>query len=299
MLSPGAEPVRAENALGLDQSVFVVRRDEGCERRPTMHHAVTHDYLVVAFCTRGAVVIEQEGRWALEPGDALLIPAGAAHRHLEASDSETWCLGLRPVCFLAEGDAELLEPFDRVRAGAAAVVRIPALRRMHLEVLFRELQREVEQGGSGTLTAQRSLVALLLTEVGRAMSSLPALAAPSSVVTDALRFIERHCTESISLQDVADAVHRSPAYVTTLVRRGTGRSVQAWIIAGRLAEARRRLRHTDEMVEVIAERIGYADATHFIRLFRRAHGTTPAAWRIDQRNSPTSLPPIRRLPASR
>jgi AraC-like DNA-binding protein len=37
------------------------------------------------------------------------------------------------------------------------------------------------------------------------------------------------------------------------------------------------------MVEVIAERVGYADATHFIRLFRRMYGVTPAAWRSERR----------------
>jgi AraC-like DNA-binding protein len=46
-----------------------------------------------------------------------------------------------------------------------------------------------------------------------------------------------------------------------------------------MAEARRLLSHTDEMVDVVAERVGYADSTHFIRMFRREHGTTPAAWR--------------------
>jgi AraC-like DNA-binding protein len=33
------------------------------------------------------------------------------------------------------------------------------------------------------------------------------------------------------------------------------------------------------MVDVIAERVGYADPSHFIRMFRREHGATPAAWR--------------------
>jgi AraC-like DNA-binding protein len=45
------------------------------------------------------------------------------------------------------------------------------------------------------------------------------------------------------------------------------------------------LLHTDEIVAVIAERVGYADATHFIRLFRRAHGMTPAAWRTRYRHA--------------
>ncbi len=36
---------------------------------------------------------------------------------------------------------------------------------------------------------------------------------------------------------------------------------------------------------IVAERVGYADPTHFIRLFRRHHGATPAAWRQRERSS--------------
>jgi AraC family transcriptional activator of pobA len=46
-------------------------------------------------------------------------------------------------------------------------------------------------------------------------------------------------------------------------------------------------------VDVIAERIGYADPTHFIRLFRRAHGCTPAAWRARQRGATGVFAPRR------
>ena len=62
----------------------------------------------------------------------------------------------------------------------------------------------------------------------------------------------------------------------------TGKSVVQWIVSGRMAEARRLLLQTDEMIDVIAERVGYADPTHFIRMFRREHGATPAAWRAEQ-----------------
>jgi hypothetical protein len=77
----------------------------------------------------------------------------------------------------------------------------------------------------------------------------------------------------------------APAYVTTAVKQATGRTVGAWIAEERLAEARRRLLATDEYVEVIAERVGYADPSHFMRLFRRHHGVTPAAYRAQHRRA--------------
>jgi AraC family transcriptional regulator, transcriptional activator of pobA len=130
---------------------------------------------------------------------------------------------------------------------------------------------------------QKSLLALVLAEVTRAASTAPSTSLQPSVVADALRYIERTCLQPISLSDVARALSKSPSHVTTALRQATGKSVVDWIIAGRLSEARNRLRHTDEMIEIIAERVGYADATHFIRLFRRAHGVTPAVWRDEQR----------------
>lgn len=278
------QPARLQGMHGRDRPVNVVHQLSHDAAR-CGHPPAVHDYLVLAFCLGGTMRMEQVGSWSLAAGDALLIPAGAPHRILEANDSERWLLGLCPSCFASEGSAELLEPFDRVRAGASAVVHIPAPRRAFLASLFSELEGEIERGENGTAVAQRSLVTLVLTEVARAMSPRASVEPPGSVVAEALRFIERRCLDPISLQDVADAVHRSPAHVTTLVRRATGRPVQAWIIAGRLAEATRRLRHTDEIVDVIAERVGYADATHFIRLFRREHGVTPAAWRAKQRSA--------------
>jgi AraC-like DNA-binding protein len=89
---------------------------------------------------------------------------------------------------------------------------------------------------------------------------------------------------------VARAVGRSPAHVTTALTRATGKSAGAWIIAGRMAEARRRLLHSDEPIDAIADRVGYADATHFIRLFRRSHGATPASWRARHRRPAATSP---------
>ena len=85
--------------------------------------------------------------------------------------------------------------------------------------------------------------------------------------------------------DVAAAVGRSPTYVTSALTRATGRSAGEWIVRGRMAEARRLLLHSDEMVDAISGRVGYADPTHFIRMFRREHGATPAAWRAAQPRS--------------
>jgi AraC family transcriptional regulator, transcriptional activator of pobA len=46
-------------------------------------------------------------------------------------------------------------------------------------------------------------------------------------VAEVFAFIEAHYHELISLKDIAAAVGLSPGHLTTVVRRKTGRTVQA------------------------------------------------------------------------
>lgn len=248
--------------------------------------AAVHDYVGLSLHTRGRTTVVQRGRLEIGPGDVHLVPAGEMHRLESARDMAAWGVGFHASLYAAGEAASLLGPFERARAGGAAVVRVPAGRQEHLAYLFGELAAAT--GGDrmhsvDSASVQRSLLTLILAEVASAAALVPAPEGQSSLVGDALRFIERNCLGPLSLGDVARAVRRSPAHVTTALRLATGKTAVEWMIAGRLSEARRRLLHTDESVETITERVGYADPTHFIRLFRRAEGTTPAAWRAERR----------------
>lgn len=282
-------PIARDNPTASHRPIAVARRTP-CDEVPTAGAPVTHSYAVIGFFLGGLSRVEQSLEWSLTKGDVLLLPPGEPHRMAATQHSEYWALSFWMPGFVADGDARLLEPFERVRDGAAAVVHIPDARQAFLEGLFHELERvgRVARSPSGTLdVVQRSLLTLILNEIGSAFSlSASGRATVNSVVIDSLRFIERNCHRRLTLADVAAAVGRSPTYVTSLLKHATGRSAGEWMVSGRMAEARRMLLHSDEMVDVIAERVGYADATHFTRMFRREHGATPAAWRADQTLGP-------------
>lgn len=252
-----------------EQPIFAVRQAPRALARPAVHVEAA-----LALITGGKALVEQRSTWTLEPGDLLVVPSGEPHRFLEGR-AESWSLGFRPSFVPDRDQAWFLDPFERVRDGASAVVRIPSSRQGFVEGLFAELERTNEP------RAATSLLTLILHEIrGAAAPQSAAATRPAgNVVGEALRYIERHCLGPLTLQDVAAAVGRSPAHVTTAVKRATGRTVVEWIIDGRMAEARRMLLHSSEKVDEIAERVGYADPTHFIRMFRRAHGATPARWR--------------------
>ncbi len=245
-------------------------------------HFAVHEHAALLYVLDGHVVHEQRGLFDAQAGDVLLVPAGEEHRALQSGRMTAWGVGFCAPCYAPSELASLLDPFERARSGASPIVRLAKERHDHVDRLITELHAETRSGRAHQKLVQKSLLALLLAEITRATSDLDATS-HTSLVADALRFIERRCLEPISLSDVAKAVNRSPAYLTTAIKRATGKTVVEWIITGRLSEARNRLLHTDEMVEIIAERVGYADATHFIRLFRRTYGCTPAAWRAERR----------------
>jgi len=248
--------------------------------------SVTHPYAVVVFVTRGLSRIRHTGDLVLRPGDVHLIPPGDAHGGAHFEDMEGWALAFHPEAFpQADGSWGSPSGFDlgpllRVRSGCHPVLRPDATQRQRLEGWMRLLEQELTGDARARDEAVGALLRLVLIELTR-MSS-PADApdpAGQGTARQVLSVIEARALEPLSLAQVAEAVGRSATHVASVVRKETGRTVGQWILEYRMAEARRRLRGTDEQVEVIAERVGYADVTHFIRLFRRTHGLTPAAWR--------------------
>ncbi|MBL8616724.1 MAG: helix-turn-helix domain-containing protein [Deltaproteobacteria bacterium] len=245
-----------------------------------------HEWSAIALYTAGRAVVEQAGTHALLPGDLLLIPAGTPHRLIEADEVELLGLGFCAPCAHADGLGPLVAPLDRVRAGAAPVRRVPAHRLPVVRTIFEELVRTAgAERGPSWGPQQRALLSLILVEIddlGVVDQGLGGVAA------EALRLIEQRCLRPLGLDELAQRVGCSPAHLTTAVRRATGHSAGWWIRAGRLAEARRLLLHSALPVEQIAAQVGYADATHFIRLFRAAEGQSPAAWRRSQREAPAA-----------
>jgi len=117
-----------------------------------------------------------------------------------------------------------------------------------------------------------------LAEVSRNPES-PLFFPDDSKLANVFQFIEAHYHQPISLNDVAQAVGYSPAYLTNLVQTHTGRTVKQWIIERRMAQARRLLTDTDQSIRAISEVSGYGDAGYFTRQFRQFNGVSPQLWR--------------------
>jgi len=249
------------------------------------HQAVSHTEHVVSYQVAGTLRMDQGQILETGPGMITILPSGAPHRSLGGRNVGLWLVGFCAVCHELNETHPLMNMFRRVRLGALPVVPLPPERHPYFVGLLEALKKETEQHTPETPVVIRSLLMLVLAEVSRAMRGhdQEMLQPRGSLTADALAFIQAHCLTPISLKDVAAAVNRTPAHVTAVLKKNTGFSAGQWITAGRLGEAAMRLAHTDDSLEIIAESVGWADVTHFIRQFRKAHGQTPAAWRARTR----------------
>lgn len=147
------------------------------------------------------------------------------------------------------------------------------------------LDQEVRAGRLGYCETAKAYLTLLLVNLARLIEteivSLPLVIDPLSAKV--LAYIEAHFREPLTLEGLAEHVHRSPGYLTTRLREQIGQPVMDYVIGRRMQEAETLLKMTDVPVQTVGERVGYPDPSTFSRQFRKRHGVSPAAWRSRER----------------
>lgn len=165
-------------------------------------------------------------------------------------------------------------------ATRGAALRVPKDAHPTWVATLTRLEHEARERRAEWREAAKALLTLLLVDAAR-LASVAATETldASPLLARVFDVVEARFRETLSLSDVADALHLTPAHLTTLVRRATGRTVNAWITERRMAEARRLLLQTDLYVADVAATSGYTDPAYFTRQFRRRHSASPLRYR--------------------
>ncbi len=113
-------------------------------------------------------------------------------------------------------------------------------------------------------------------------------------VRAAEEFIRQHYAENIRVQDIADHVGISRAYLTALFQKIQQVSPSEYLSSFRLTRAREQLTITDLPVGTIASLCGYRDPLVFSKAFKLKAGMTPTQYRrADRAKQHVSLAQLR------
>lgn len=102
-------------------------------------------------------------------------------------------------------------------------------------------------------------------------------------IKKALRFIEEHCAEKLTLEDAASVMNYNPAYFSRRFHQLTGFTFSDYLNRCRVKAAASRLRDSDETVSDIAFSCGFPCTKSLITYFKRQFGTTPERYRREKR----------------
>ncbi len=217
-----------------------------------------------------------------DAGELWILPTGSTLRGLGEG---VWRVSfqLDLLSAFGRGLGDSYPAWDSLQALSAAEVKSYHTTDVQLwNSTLRALAGELTARDLGYCETSKAYLTLLLVQLLRlAQQDLEATQGFSNpLVARVMGYLDQHYAEEISLSSVAEVFHRSPAYLTTLFKQETGRSLHDCIIERRMAEAKRLLQASSLAVAQIGERVGYPEATHFSRLFRKRVGLSPAALRL-------------------
>lgn len=206
-------------------------------------HIGRHEDTVLAYCHQGGGSLRLGGKHVVQPGSMMLVPGWSPHLVRREADNQM------SVVSFAESDLPLplRKAVTSVRLGASPLRSLP------------------EKAWTG--------------DVERVLSCFCAEPDPPPWLHQVLGLVYRHTLQPLSLQQLAEIVAVSPAHLTTLVRRWTGRSLMQWSLQARLEEAALQLSDPVRSVADVAHRSGFSDLSHFRRLFRRRYHLSPQEYR--------------------
>jgi len=105
------------------------------------------------------------------------------------------------------------------------------------------------------------------------------LATTDAAVGAALRYMQNHLQQDLSVERLADKVGLSGRQLVRRFQKALHRSVTDELLRQRLGETKHLLRSTDIRIIDIASKVGFHSTAYLHRTFRRAFGQTPEEYR--------------------
>jgi AraC family transcriptional regulator len=199
------------------------------------------------------------GGMPLRQGAALTMPAGATHGARFGPD------GARVVIVKARGRASEVR-FDRLR------------RLRGLGLLARRLSSELRASDAAAPLAAEGIALELLAATARELATRER----APWLQDAEELLRVRHGECVRLGDVARELGVPAVRIARAFRERHGVSVGEYGRQARIEWAAAEIAGGDRPLAEIAAEAGFADQSHFTRLFRRHLGTTPGRFRAFQ-----------------
>lgn len=215
---------------------------------------------------------EEDQRFVLQPGEALLLFPGRAHRGIGRFPEglQFYWLHFQIPDPGGESDAT-----NSLQVCQHLKLETPS----RMEELFRQFLHDQETGRLGPLTAPayvRLMLANMVPEKEALSRSERELNQHASHVE---QYIKTHFHEPIQPAMIAAHFHLNVDYLGRLYKQAFGITLTEGIQRERIKKAREFLLDSDANINEIARECGYTSSAYFRRCFAKVEGLSPTDWR--------------------
>ncbi len=244
----------------------------GCERMRTDYVVDRKDFpfFAIEFVAEGSGTLQLAGiNYRLTPGMAFAYGPGVAHSI--RSEPQRPMLKYY-VDFMGDAAKRLLAGSI---LGKWCVVRLSSPQ--ELVDVFELLQREGSIEGRFSSDICSALLEVLIMKIDQ--QAVPSNSVSSRSVETfqrARRVLQERSLRLRTAEDVASACHVDPSYLSRLFQRFAGTTPYRFMMKLKMAHAAELLLDRQLMVKEVADRLGFSDAFHFSRVFKRVYGVSPS-----------------------
>lgn len=102
---------------------------------------------------------------------------------------------------------------------------------------------------------------------------------PTQLTIAVTNYIQKHLSQSIRVEDMAQAFYMSRPYLSSKFKQETGETLTDFILKEKTEEAKRLLLYSDKSATAIASYLGFSSLGHFSQVFKRYSGQTPTEYK--------------------
>lgn len=102
---------------------------------------------------------------------------------------------------------------------------------------------------------------------------------PSKFLIDVSNYIQKHISEPIDIQKMADELYFSRTYLATKFKKETNDTLSNYILKAKVEEGKRLLRYSDKSISSIGFYLGFSSQSHFSNVFSKYVKISPNEYR--------------------